>query len=154
MLLKAWAILKIKPSISQSFPNRFLCNKNEQKCCKNIFLMIEYIFVGFIICEILLKHWKLLILIIYGTEVPLYKEYNPFCISPIQVTDGLWWIINFCTAHQGSQEGFKHLEKVVPNKEYFMHYVKCRQSCPTPKQIPLKVSQKLEYQMDQNQNHM
>ena len=92
MLLKAWAILKIKPSISQSFSNRFLCNKNEQKCCKNIFLMIEYIFVGFIICEILLKHWKLLILIIYGTEVPLYKEYNPFCISPY--TGHRWLVVD------------------------------------------------------------
>ena len=40
-------------------------------------------------------NWKLLTLIIHGTEVLLYTEkYMPLCMSPICVKYGLLWIIN------------------------------------------------------------
>ena len=62
-------------------------HKRVEALFKNLSNDIYYIFVGYIVSEILVKNWKLLALIFHSTEAPLYTNkiyptpYVPLCGS-------------------------------------------------------------------------
>ena len=69
--------MNIKTSIfNLQYLNRhgFLCKHEQNRCKKDLSNDICYIFVSYIVSEILVKNWKLLTLIIHGTEAPLYTK--------------------------------------------------------------------------------